>query len=236
MIFNRIAYKNGIFLVFFCVGFTTSSCVSTVKSANIIVSTPLTDFNYEESESDVTIWGYLGNSDTIILPDEINGKKISLEGIFLNEKPNVKEILVNRANKQFASIDGVLYNKDITELIRYPAGKDNSKFIMPNTVKIISRSAFSKSHNLEEIILSKNLDHIYTWAFYECSNLLRIDLPAKLTYVSSQVFMGCSRLMSITIPDSLENAEVDYQAFNGIENLDKETINRILLFWGTSAL
>lgn len=55
---------------------------------------------------------------------------------------NLKEIFVDANNPYFTSDDGVLYNKEKTILIKFPAGKDASSFTIPETVKEIADDAF----------------------------------------------------------------------------------------------
>lgn len=55
---------------------------------------------------------------------------------------NLNEIHVDANNPYFTSVDGVLYNKDMTMLIKFPAGKDARSFTVPETVKEIAEDAF----------------------------------------------------------------------------------------------
>ena len=55
---------------------------------------------------------------------------------------NLKEIYVDANNPYFTSDDGVLYNREKTILIKFPAGKDASSFTIPETVKEIADDAF----------------------------------------------------------------------------------------------
>lgn len=54
----------------------------------------------------------------------------------------LKEINVAKDNPYYASRDGVLFNKDFTELIRYPAGKTGESYTIPNTVTSIAPLPF----------------------------------------------------------------------------------------------
>ena len=55
---------------------------------------------------------------------------------------NLKSISVSGENRHFSSLDGVLYNKDMTALIRYPSGKHGDHYCIPRCVKRISYAAF----------------------------------------------------------------------------------------------
>ncbi len=70
--------------------------------------------------------------------------------------PSLKSINVNEDNEIYSSLDGVLYNKSQSDLLRYPEGKSGS-FTMPDTVSGLYNNAFDNCNNITSINLSKNL-------------------------------------------------------------------------------
>jgi len=64
------------------------------------------------------------------------------------------EINVDEANTVYSSIDGVLFNKDKTRLIRYPEGKEGKIYLVPSSVKIIGDYAFCEC-GLEKVVISE---------------------------------------------------------------------------------
>ena len=83
----------------------------------------------------------------------------------------LESIFVEEGNPAFVSENGVLFNKDKTILMCYPAGKSDEKYIMPNTVTIVGASAFSGNKHLTTVTLSSNLEIIGSSAFIWCSGL-----------------------------------------------------------------
>ena len=73
----------------------------------------------------------------ITIPDTVTN---ITAGIFSN--PNLTAIEVSENNADYTSIDGVLFNKDKTELISYPAGSPRTEYIVPASVTSIKYSAF----------------------------------------------------------------------------------------------
>ncbi len=69
---------------------------------------------------------------------------------------SLKEIIVSEENPYYCSVDGVLYNKNVTKLISYPSAKEDKRFIMPNSVETLGEDAFTTT-NFEELVLSDNL-------------------------------------------------------------------------------
>lgn len=81
---------------------------------------------------------------------------------------NLEEIIVDPENPYFSSVDGVLFNKDKTELILCPAQKGGI-YVVPETVTKIRTNAFALadyeyiSISNDDIILEENsLDTVYT--------------------------------------------------------------------------
>ena len=69
-------------------------------------------------------------------------------------------ITVEDENPAYKSIDGDLYTKDGTTLIRYATAKKATSFVVPNGVTTIGVSAFEDSQKLKSIILPKGLTTI----------------------------------------------------------------------------
>lgn len=69
----------------------------------------------------------------------------------------LKEILVADDNPNFSSANGILYTKDMTELIFYPPEKNDTVYRMPDTVTFIRNHAFARLKYVEELHFSPNL-------------------------------------------------------------------------------
>ena len=63
------------------------------------------------------------------------------------------EINVDDNNKEYISIDGVLYNKDVSELICYPCGMPLNSFSIPNSVTTIEDAAFYECNGLTSVTI-----------------------------------------------------------------------------------
>ena len=70
---------------------------------------------------------------------------------------NLKEIIVDKDNPVYSSRDGVLFNKDRTELLYYPDGRELQEYTIPETVKEIKDNAFSSCRKLLDIEPSEHL-------------------------------------------------------------------------------
>jgi len=93
----------------------------------------------------------------------------------------IDTITVHPDNPVYASHDGVLFNKDKTELIRCPEGRKGD-YVIPETVTEIDERAFNSCYNLTSITIPKSLTEIDDNIFYSCKGLSSIvvlpDNPA----------------------------------------------------------
>lgn len=141
-------------------------------------------------------------------------------GIFHNGLA-LTEINVAEGNRSYMSKDGVLYDDDKTQIITYPAGKTDSSFIVPDTVRSINNWAFMNS-KIKTITLPDNMVRIDEGAFSNCSYLQSINIPTKLTALSTCVFKNCISLKNIIIPNNISKIEI--RAFSGCSALAEVTI------------
>ena len=131
-------------------------------------------------------------------------------------------INVAEANKFYSSVDGVLFNKDKTELICYPPRKVDDSYSIPNSVTSIGASAFIYCSNLTNITLPKGVTSIGDSAFCNCLSLTSITIPFGVTSIRNSTFCGCSSLTSIAIPKSVTS--IGYGAFCYCQSLTSITI------------
>lgn len=109
-------------------------------------------------------------------------------------------------NKYYSSDNsGVLFNKDKTELIRFPVGSSLSAYSVPGSVKVIGKRAFEYGYNLCRIALPAGLKEIQSSAFTGCSSITQLKLPEGLEIIGSGAFIS-SGLKEITIPASVKEA------------------------------
>ncbi len=156
----------------------------------------------------------------------------------------LKNYQVDKNNPNYTSVDGVLYNKDKTKLIAFPAGREGS-FEIPAYVESIGFGAFENTSlssvtfadginlltlgwrafynagNITEITLPESLISIDYYAFAGCKNLTTVNFAEnnKIKGIYEGAFFGCQRLENITIPDSI--VEISEYAFYGCMSLDQ---------------
>lgn len=119
-------------------------------------------------------------------------------------------------NPYFKTINGALYSKDGTLLIKCPSEKEGS-FTVPSSVKKIAHSAFKDCTKLTKVTIPDSVTVMDERTFKNCSMLKQIRLSRYLTSIPSEAFSGCSSLTNITIPSSVSS--IRSKAFYNCQSL-----------------
>ena len=142
-------------------------------------------------------------------------------------------INVAMENQNYVSPDGVLYNKDKTTIICYPAGKKGNNYKISDCVTEIGSIAFSRCSSLTSVTIPNSVTSIGSGAFNGCTSLTRVTIPNSVTKIGWNAFSGCTSLTSITIPNSV--ISIDWYAFRGCTSLKSITIPNSVTSIGKNA-
>ncbi len=116
---------------------------------------------------------------------------------------DVLSIYVDQKNSVFSSKDGVLYNKDKTELLAAPGV--TGEYVICDGVKRIGDRAFYECAELKSVTIPKGVTEIGESAFLYCYVLERIKMPDDLISIGEYAFSSCYGLKSVDIPDSVRS-------------------------------
>lgn len=130
---------------------------------------------------------------------------------------NLTRISVNPGSQAFSGVNGVLFNKDRTELLCYPAGKSDTRYTVPESVTVIGASAFCGCSRLSTVTLPDNLFLIRRNAFRYCVGLTSVTFPSRLTEIDEWAFSWCTALTEVHIPAGVKI--IDRAAFAGCSSL-----------------
>ena len=115
-------------------------------------------------------------------------------------------ILVDSDNQNYMSESGILFNKNLSTLVAYPAGKAGA-YAIPDSVTFIDTAAFSGCKNLTSVTIPKSVTNIGLLAFYECENL------TDVYYDGSAAQWSEIRISDYANGnDALKNANIHYNA------------------------
>lgn len=116
---------------------------------------------------------------------------------------NLTAIHVASENPNYSSIDGVLFNKDQTQLHEYPYGKKGA-YTMPNTVTEIYEENFSEYPNLTAITIGDGVLRIGKNAFSQCRNLTKVTFGSSVEVIGQYAFKGCSALDTVIFSPGID--------------------------------
>ena len=110
---------------------------------------------------------------------------------------------VSSQNPVFSSDSaGVIYSKDQTQLVRFPAGFEGHYSVLDGT-QMICREAGYECLELTGLTIPDSVTEIERCAFMGCRSIKSLELGNGLTYIHAEAFRECSSLESITFPASL---------------------------------
>ena len=167
-----------------------------------------------EISSNVTIIGddafaYCTNLTSIEIPSSVT----SVGYYAFSECTSLNSINVDKSNQKYSSEDGILFDKDKKELIRYPTGKKEKEYNIPSSVTRIEWAAFSGCTSLTSIEIPSSVTSIGFAAFGSCTNLTRIEIPSSVTRIGSSAFHSCTSLTRIEIQSSVTSIKIEGGAF-----------------------
>ena len=183
---------------------TIPNSVTSIGERAFCCCTSLTSITIPNSVTSIgdSAFSYCTSLTSATIPDSVTSIG---EGAFYN-CTSLKSIEVLDNNKNYASVDGVLFNKDKSELITYPASKTDNTYEIPNSVTSIDNEAF-----------------------YYCKSLASVTIPNSVTSIGNNAFYYCKSLASVTIPDSVTS--IDFSAFGNCANLNFIIYNGTKLQW-----
>ena len=92
---------------------------------------------------------------------------------------SLTEIEVDSSNPNYTSVNGVLFNKSMTELIGYPVGNNANSYIVPEGVTQIGINAFGYAKKLRNVTLPSSLTYVNYIAFAYSPSLVNVTCLAQ---------------------------------------------------------
>lgn len=141
-----------------------------------------------------------------------------------NIKFNDITFSVSSENADYASVDGVLYDKDMKTLLRCPKSKEGV-FVVPDGVEKIEGYAFHGCILLTGVRLPESVRSIGSSenpnyngnCFYFCLMLKDINIPEGVERIEYYTFRSCCNLTTLTLPSTLKYFDSSAITGNGMK-------------------
>ncbi len=203
------------------------------------------DWEYTVSNGEATIIGYRGSVEVLTFPSVLDGYPVTSIGdwSFYNISEltsvtipasvtsigedvfghcdNLTSISVDLDNPNYCSVDGIVFSKDMSALIRYTAGRIG-EYSIPDSVNSIGISAFIGCSGLTSVTIPDSVTRIEKEAFQYCDSLTSVRIPNSVTSIGSEAFSGCSNMIDVKISDSVTS--IGTSAFESCWRLTSVTI------------
>lgn len=186
------------------------------------------DYEYAVlDDGTVKILKYNGSDLNLTIPSTIEGKTVTKIYYDAFIDCAFESITADADNQYFSSENGVLFNKDKTEVIRYPSLSERKSYAIPNGVTNIYSYSFYECDKLLDITIPDSVTTIGNGAFYNCRKLRgNIVIPDGVTKISDGAFMNCFDLYSVVLGNSVES--IGFRAFDGCLNIMSVTMPKSL--------
>lgn len=176
---------------------------------------------------------------SITIPENV----ISISPMAFDGCIYLTDIEVDEDNPNYSAENGVLYNKDKSLMVAWPAASGSITVSLPfekgcfgvmnggnkgitsvtlSGITDIPEEAFYGCSNLESVDLPEGMTIIPSGAFENCTSLSGIELPSTITALKNMAFYGCTGLTEITFPDGIES--IGQYTFNNCTGLTSITI------------
>ncbi|MCL2329566.1 MAG: leucine-rich repeat protein [Bacteroidetes bacterium] len=149
---------------------------------------------------------YIKDIKTIVIPAGLTAigrfTSGSMDNIF-NTTSTLKHTsyIVDENNSNYSTENGVLFNKDKTELISYPKGKVGA-YTIPQSVISISSWSFSNCAELSSVVMQEGLVNLSYYGFGYCTSLTSVSIPSTVkSEGGGWCFNNCTSLTHINVAE-----------------------------------
>ena len=192
---------------------------------------------YKLDEEEIWVLCYDETTEDIVIPDEIDGLKVkrifirdtydyfsdnnvkrrftlpkTIEKVKIEAKwNNIEYFTVDEENKNYCSVDGVLFTKDMKTLVCYPPMREGSSYTVPEGVEELGEYAFENCATLTSLTLPESLKTIGTGSL-RLKALEELTVPASCVSTFSEVIGDCETLNTITFLREITPVSLDHPA------------------------
>ncbi len=138
---------------------------------------------YTYRDGGIHILRYIGKASNVIVPTEIDGKKVVKLGVsFEDEYSDEIDAL------DYAGFSGNKYVKTVT---------------VPSGIKSFGNGVFSECKNLKKVVFKNGIAEITRSMFSGCVKLKSVLIPKTVTCIGSEAFAYCKKLKEVKLPSGV---------------------------------
>ncbi len=129
---------------------------------------------------------------SVTIPDSMT----NIDNFAFSHCNALTSINVASGNSYYASVNGVLFNKILTELVSFPGGRTGA-YTIPSGVMSIGVGAFDLSLSLTSVTIPDSVTSIEYAAFCGCTALKSVTIGSGVKEIGSDAFLDCTALTDV---------------------------------------
>ena len=195
--------------------YTIPEGVTTIGESAFAGATALTSITIPEGVTSIGSYAFTGATalTDLTLPASLTTiNNYAFDGATALTRITVNEEIGVTPSDDFSAVEGVLFNKAATELIRYPAGK-SGPYTIPEGVTSIGNVAFAGATALTSITIPEGVTSIGSYAFTGAIALTSITIPTSVTTINSGAFFYTTALTTVTFKPGSQLTSIGDNAF-----------------------
>ena len=191
---------------------TIPSSVSVIKSSAFKNCISITDIIIPNGVVDIWFNAFYGchSLTSITIPSSM----ISIDSEAFDYCNGLKEFIVDKSNLNYTTVDGILYNKDITKMIICPYAYTSDNLVIPHTVTSLASFEFH-SGLIGKVTIPGSVTEIPQKGFKN-SKITEVVMEEGVEYINSEAFCG-TNLIKVTMPSTIKS--INNGAFRGNQSL-----------------
>ena len=146
------------------------------------------------------------------IPDNLEGVDYTTFSYFYG----LTEYTTNDSCKYYKAVDGVLYDKSMSQLVLYPMRKKDPQLVVPEGVYQILPRAAADNQYLKSITIPSTCHRIGEGVFEKCQNVTELIFPenSSLDTIEAYAFRGIG-IKELILPEGLKI--IEEAAFHGVK-------------------
>jgi hypothetical protein len=106
----------------------------------------------------------------------------------------IRKFTVNENNQSYKDVDGVLFSKDNRMLVKYPAKKALTDYVISEEVSLICTEAFTDNTFLRKVNIGNFVTAVSDYAFKNCTALEEVEIGGNVRILGVDAFKNCPKL------------------------------------------